>query len=181
MYSDPYERFVHKPVERHPAIAPVVPRERVQPGPPDPTPWNEDPDVLSLLSQFRLIASVVRPNDMHPLRVADILSLVSHLSGLPVTEILSDRRCTSTVKARHIVAWLARRFTHRSLKEIGRQLGKRDHTTLMHGLSRVDYAVSDIQLAAEPNTLGAWAVALWRADWPPIAGRGRRGPGRAQP
>jgi chromosomal replication initiator protein len=50
--------------------------------------------------------------------------------------------------------WLAKRMTTRSLPEIGRRFGGRDHTTVMHGVRRIDELMAaDSQLAEDIELL----------------------------
>lgn len=49
-------------------------------------------------------------------------------------ELLSHRRSTEAVRARQTVMWLAKRLTRLTLPAIGRHLGGRDHTTVIHGI-----------------------------------------------
>ena len=51
--------------------------------------------------------------------------------------IIGPGRLPSMVKERHAIMWVARRFTRKSLPEIGRWLG-RDHSTVHHGIRKVD-------------------------------------------
>ena len=61
-------------------------------------------------------------------------------------DLLSARRTRPVVLPRQIVMWLAKERTPRSLPEIGRQLGGRDHTTILHGIRQVE-----ARRAADPN------------------------------
>ena len=59
-------------------------------------------------------------------------------TGSPILFVTSDRRMKSIVWPRHVSAWLARHTLPLSLPVIGRALGGRDHSTVMHALERVD-------------------------------------------
>lgn len=76
---------------------------------------------------------------------ARVLGEVSGRFGVSVAEILSKDRHKSIARARHVAAWLLRQ-TGMSYPEIGRALGKRDHTTAMASVERVEAG-----LAAEPQ------------------------------
>jgi len=81
--------------------------------------------------------------------------------GVPYREIISDRRPPKTCKARLAVYWLARQLTPHSSSTIGRALGKRDHSTVLHGCATVDarrmidaaYAADLDQLVTDLSTL----------------------------
>lgn len=58
--------------------------------------------------------------------------------GLSPKAVLANRRQTSIVRARWAVAWAAQHATEYSYPRIGRALGGRDHTTVMHGVRRAE-------------------------------------------
>jgi chromosomal replication initiator protein len=49
----------------------------------------------------------------------------------------SARRARNVARPRQVAMFLAKQLTSRSLPEIGRRFGNRDHTTVMHAVSRV--------------------------------------------
>lgn len=53
-------------------------------------------------------------------------------------DVRSARRNTSAVRARWAVAWAAFKGTEYSYPRIGRELGGRDHTTIMHGVRQAE-------------------------------------------
>lgn len=67
--------------------------------------------------------------------------------GFSRVELLAHRRAQAVVRPRQVAMYLARRLTVCSLPEIGRRMGGRDHTTVMHGVARVEQ-----RLATEPET-----------------------------
>ena len=50
----------------------------------------------------------------------------------------SARRARSVARPRQVAMYLAKQLTARSLPEIGRKFGGRDHTTVMHAVKKVD-------------------------------------------
>lgn len=58
----------------------------------------------------------------------------------PVTvmDIVSQRRTKAVVQARQVVMYLAKTMTTRSLPEVGRRIGGRDHTTVLHGVRKIE-------------------------------------------
>ncbi len=66
------------------------------------------------------------------------MRIVSERYGLTPKQMQEHRRDNKRVIARHITCWLADRYTLRSYPEIGRVLGRRDHTTVMYAVDRVD-------------------------------------------
>jgi chromosomal replication initiator protein len=76
-----------------------------------------------------------------------ILAVTARYFGITQAALTGPSRRTSLVTARNIVVHLARRFTDLSYAEIGRTLGGRDHTTIMHADRRLAE-----QLASDPHT-----------------------------
>ena len=81
-----------------------------------------------------LIKRSDRPMDIGERRITDILKDVSVRHKIPIREIMGNRRHRATVLARQEVMYLAKRDTNHSLPVIGRHLGGRDHTTVLHGI-----------------------------------------------
>lgn len=74
-------------------------------------------------------------------QVSFIIAQVSARTGISVNDILSQRRSAEYVNARHIAIYLAKVMTTRSLPEIGRRFGGRDHTTILHAARKIQYLV----------------------------------------
>ena len=62
--------------------------------------------------------------------------VVEHYSLRP-TDMASPRRARAVARPRQVAMYLCKELTQRSLPEIGRRFGNRDHTTVMHAISRV--------------------------------------------
>jgi len=77
--------------------------------------------------------------------VLEIMKRVAWFHGVRLNDITSQRRNRFTVFARQHVEWLSRRHTERSLPEIGRVIGNRDHTTVFHGIRRFPIIVKAIK------------------------------------
>ncbi|MEO1693928.1 MAG: chromosomal replication initiator protein DnaA [Pseudomonadota bacterium] len=79
------------------------------------------------------------------IRIEDILKVVSRHFGVSRGDILSQRRHRSVVWPRQIGMYLAKQMTARSLPEIGRRFGNRDHTTVLHAIRKIDGEISNNQ------------------------------------
>lgn len=66
-----------------------------------------------------------------------VRSVVAAFCRVSVHEILSERRFTEVVRARHIFYAAARELTAASLLAIGRACNGKDHTTVLHGIRKV--------------------------------------------
>jgi hypothetical protein len=96
--------------------------------------------------------------------LAECLNAASRASMVPVHDMKTERRTQSLVRARQIAMWLATQNTLLSLPSIGRSLGGRDHTTILHGSRVVAKVAATITHGADWG-LQEWADALWTADW----------------
>ncbi len=87
-------------------------------------------------------------------RVEDILAAVCARYGVSRIDIKGQRRTAAAVRPRQIAMYLAKTMTLRSLPEIGRILGGRDHTTVLHAVRKLERMVtSDAAFSAEIETL----------------------------
>jgi chromosomal replication initiator protein len=76
--------------------------------------------------------------------IRQILAVVARHENIPQAQLKSGSRRQSTVYARGLVVYLARELAGASYEEIGRTLGGRDHTTIIHNYRKI---------AAERTTL----------------------------
>lgn len=85
-----------------------------------------------------LLNSLTRTNGEKRIRIEDILKFVSRHYNVTRTDILSARRTRTIVRPRQIAMYLAKTMTPRSLPEIGRRFGGRDHTTVLHAVRKIE-------------------------------------------
>ncbi|WP_316978014.1 helix-turn-helix domain-containing protein [Shumkonia mesophila] len=86
---------------------------------------------------------------MSHITIVAIQQSTAHVFGVPVMEMTTARRALAVTRPRQVAMFLARELTPRSLPEIGRAFGGRDHTTVMHAIARIgDLVSSDPDLAA---------------------------------
>jgi chromosomal replication initiator protein len=88
------------------------------------------------------IRDLVRAREPKRVRIEDIQKMVATHFSVSRADILSSRRSASVVKPRQIAMYLAKQLTLRSLPEIGRRFGGRDHTTVLHAVRKIDAAVA---------------------------------------
>ena len=74
----------------------------------------------------------------YPPKVSDIIDAVSLVSGVHRRDIVGPYRATGYMVPRLCVYWIARNFTLLSYPQIGAAIGKRDHTTIISGVKRVN-------------------------------------------
>jgi chromosomal replication initiator protein len=104
--------------------------------------WNLMHAPITLESVETIIRDLVLGVEPRRIKVEDILRIVSRHYAVPKAEILSDRRHRSVVRPRQIGMYLAKQLTSRSLPEIGRRFGNRDHTTVLHAIRKIDRELS---------------------------------------
>jgi chromosomal replication initiator protein len=91
----------------------------------------------------RTLADLVRSREARRVRIEDILRIVSRHYKVPRNDLLSSRRSRDVVRPRQIAMYLAKSLTSRSLPEIGRRFGGRDHTTVLHSVRKVEQMMKD--------------------------------------
>lgn len=104
--------------------------------------------------------------------ISDLVRIVCAISGFNSNAIRSERRDGAVVRARQMTFWLARRFTTTSMPIIGRNIGGRDHTTVLHGARRVEQVIELLGTCPVEDTPQAWAEHLLSGVWPKTPGRG---------
>ena len=70
--------------------------------------------------------------------IEEIQRRVAAHYNIKAAELSSSRRAQAVVRPRHVAMYLAKQLTSRSLPEIGRKFGKRDHTTVMYAIRRIE-------------------------------------------
>jgi chromosomal replication initiator protein len=73
-----------------------------------------------------------------PTGIFAIIEAVAKDFVLPVAALIGPARPAVLVRPRHIVCWVAYQTGRFSLPQIGRALGDRDHTTILHAIRKID-------------------------------------------
>jgi len=84
------------------------------------------------------IRDLVRAQDPRRVKIDDIQKLVASHYNISRADILSSRRTANVVRPRQIAMYLSKVLTLRSLPEIGRRFGGRDHTTVLHAVRKIE-------------------------------------------
>ena len=95
------------------------------------------------------IRDLVRTQDPKRVKIDDIQKLVASHYGISRSDILSSRRTANVVRPRQIAMYLSKVMTLRSLPEIGRRFGGRDHTTVLHAVRKIEELVAKDRSLAE--------------------------------
>jgi chromosomal replication initiator protein len=70
--------------------------------------------------------------------VDQIQKVVAEHYQMKQTDLISERRARAVARPRQVAMWLAKQITTRSLPDIGRRFGGRDHTTVLHAVRRIE-------------------------------------------
>jgi chromosomal replication initiator protein len=98
----------------------------------------------------REMRDLIRPQEPKRVRIEDIQRVVARQYNVSRADLLSSRRTANVVRPRQVAMYLAKVLTLRSLPEIGRRFGGRDHTTVLHAVRKIEaLAGSDTALAEE--------------------------------
>ncbi|HEY8382289.1 MAG TPA: chromosomal replication initiator protein DnaA [Microvirga sp.] len=89
------------------------------------------------------IRDLVRNREPKRVKIEDIQKLVASRYNVSRSDILSERRTAAVVRPRQIAMYLSKVLTLRSLPEIGRRFGGRDHTTVLHAVRKIEKAIGE--------------------------------------
>ncbi len=101
-----------------------------------------------------ILGHIYRSGEPKRVRIEDIQRIVARHYNVSKNELLSNRRTRTIVKPRQVAMYLSKVLTPRSLPEIGRRFGGRDHTTVLHAVRKIEGLTgSDNTLAQELELL----------------------------
>jgi chromosomal replication initiator protein len=102
----------------------------------------------------REVRDLIRPQEPKRVKIEDIQRVVARQYNVSRADLLSSRRTANVVRPRQVAMYLAKTLTLRSLPEIGRRFGGRDHTTVLHAVRKIENLVNnDTSLAEEIELL----------------------------
>jgi len=86
------------------------------------------------------LRDLMRPRTKR-VKIEDIQRLIAREYNITRGDLLSARRSANVVRPRQIAMYLAKTLTSRSLTDIGRRFGERDHTTVIHAVQKINTQV----------------------------------------
>jgi chromosomal replication initiator protein len=92
---------------------------------------------ITLESAQDVLHDLIRAHDRR-VTIEEIQKKVAAHFNIRTSDMHSARRARSVARPRQVAMYLAKQLTSRSLPEIGRKFGGRDHTTVMHAVKKVD-------------------------------------------
>lgn len=91
---------------------------------------------ITLESAHELLHDILKAHERR-VTIEEIQRKVAEHWNIRLTDMSSPRRARAVARPRQVAMYLAKQLTSRSLPEIGRKFGNRDHTTVMHAVSRI--------------------------------------------
>jgi chromosomal replication initiator protein len=91
---------------------------------------------ITLETTHEVLHDILKAHDRR-VTIEEIQKKVAEHYSIRLTDMSSARRARAVARPRQVAMYLAKQLTSRSLPEIGRKFGNRDHTTVMHAVSRV--------------------------------------------
>jgi chromosomal replication initiator protein len=99
------------------------------------------------------LADILRSSD-RKLSIEEIQRKVAEHYNVRLSDLIGPKRLRTIARPRQVAMYLAKQLTPRSLPEIGRRFGGRDHTTIMHGVRKIEELMTtDSQLADDLQLL----------------------------
>lgn len=92
---------------------------------------------INLSSVQEALKDIISPNEKKQITSGLIVEVVAEHFGITPEDIISKRRNTEYVLPRQICMYLCRKYTDDSLQSIGKAVGKKDHTTVIHGIEKI--------------------------------------------
>lgn len=86
----------------------------------------------------KLLSDLIRASDKRSTKIEDIQQVVCKHYNISKADLLSASRARNLVWPRQIAMYLSKVMTPRSLPEIGKRFGGRDHTTVLHAVRKID-------------------------------------------
>ncbi|NCT40253.1 MAG: chromosomal replication initiator protein DnaA [Alphaproteobacteria bacterium] len=109
--------------------------------------------VITLESTQDVLQDLLRAHDRR-ITIDEIQRKVAEHYNLRLTDMHSARRARNVARPRQVAMYLAKQLTARSLPEIGRKFGGRDHTTVMHAVRKVEELIEeDAQIAQDVDVV----------------------------
>src|ERR1700730_3532440 len=108
---------------------------------------------LTLETVQELLQDLLRANERR-VTIDEIQKRVAEHFNIKMAEMTSSRRARVVARPRQVAMYLAKQLTSRSLPEIGRKFGGRDHTTVIHAVKKIEeLSASDTALAEDVELL----------------------------
>lgn len=98
---------------------------------------------VTLESAQLVLRDLVRSDEPRKVMIEDIQRMVANHFSISKSDLVSQRRTRAIVRPRQIAMYLCKTMTPRSLPEIGKRFGGRDHTTVIHAVNKVEQLMGE--------------------------------------
>ena len=92
---------------------------------------------ITLANAQEALKDMISPNASRAITPQFIIEVVAEQFGISPADIVSRKRNSEFVQPRQICMYLCRHLTAEPLQSIGKALGKKDHTTVIHGIDKI--------------------------------------------
>ena len=108
---------------------------------------------ITLETAQEVLHDILRAHDKR-VTIDEIQKRVAEHYHMRLSDMGSARRARAVARPRQVAMFLAKQLTSRSLPEIGKKFGNRDHTTVMHAVTRVtELMTTDVNFAEDVDLL----------------------------
>lgn len=97
---------------------------------------------ISLELAQQALVDIISPDEKKVITPEYVLSIVAEHYDVSVSDMIGNKRNSKVVMPRQVSMYLIRELTDTSLKMIGKHIGNRDHTTIMHGIEKIENEIS---------------------------------------
>ena len=109
---------------------------------------------LTLALAEDALKDVIYPNQTREITPNTIIDVVSEHFNVSRDDITSKKRSQEYVLPRQIIMYLSRTMTNSSLQSVAALLGKKDHTTIIHGVDKIEEMIkTDEELRHKIDTI----------------------------
>ncbi|MGF1660402.1 MAG: chromosomal replication initiator protein DnaA [Rubrimonas sp.] len=108
---------------------------------------------ITLDTAHECLADLIKQHD-RKVTIEEIMRKVAEHYCLRMSDMTSARRARAVARPRQVAMYLAKTLTTKSLPDIGRRFGGRDHTTVMHAVRKIEQlSETDAQIAEDVELL----------------------------
>lgn len=108
---------------------------------------------INLDNTYEILRDLLRSNE-RTISIEEIQKRIAEHYNIKLSDMLSSRRSRCIARPRQIAMYLSKNLTSKSLTDIGRKFGGKDHTTVMHAIKNVEkLKISDSEIAEDLHIL----------------------------
>ena len=109
---------------------------------------------INLENTYEILKDLLRSVEK-VISIEDIQKKTAEHFNIKISDLVSARRLRSLARPRQIAMYLTKNLTSKSLAEIGRKFGGKDHTTVMHAIKTIEsLIIKDFEIAEDVKILG---------------------------